>query len=664
MTITTSRPLHVTVTTDPTHGQDVPVTGGPAGPDRWAGSLRIGLRVGVCLGAYLAACVAFGAVRGTSVFLSVLAIFALGLILIQTHRSVRDTDAAKRPRWLCVGAVAGLGAGLLIVGWLGAWDGASLYGGALVYVSVGLAIGIWRRSTKGPHRGVALGAVGGSAVLALAGLAVAALGVRWTWWVALLGVLTAPIGVALGSEIALRRGGWGVKQSLGSTAGGLVLLVIGLVLLHGVGVNGAYLTAATALIVGLMLAVAARSNIDIVVLITVAAVVWTFGQQSVPMPEALRPSDGEPFFVALGDSYMSGEGADVYYEGTNTPGQSTCRRAPSAYAPQLTLERSVRVPRQLAFVACSGADIEDVVAPDASAETQVARLRAELEALELSDENLAFVLVSMGGNDALFGTVGRTCLLPIECTDLAPAFLDNLADVEEELAGAYADLRAQLPGRDVVVVPYPVPIHPERCSESVFSAREQAFLHDFTEHLNQAVMAAARRAGLPVVTTMPGALAGMRFCDPEAEDVGVNFLAGNSVMGTFEQSVNPTNWLHNSLHPNARGHEAMRSALVAWLRQHPELHPLPEQPVAGPTTSPATDDGGSATDSPCLGARGKALEGCARNWAAQQTARVVLHSGWRLLPALLGAWLLALPLVRLWSRIFDDHPPQHAEEQS
>jgi lysophospholipase L1-like esterase len=638
--------------------------GYPAGRDMWAGSLAIGLRVGVCLGAYLAACVAFGAVRGKSVFLSVLAIFGLGLILIQTHRSVRDTDAGTWPRRVAVGAVAGLGAGLLIVGWVGAWEGAGLYGLALLYVSLGLAIGVWRRYMTGPHPGLALGWLGGSGMLALTGLGLAALGFKWAWWLALLGVLTAPIGIALGSEILLRRGRWGVKQSLAFAAPGLVVLVIGLTLLVGAGVDRTYLVAATALIVGLMLAIAARSNIDIVVLITLAAVVWTFGQQSVPVPEALRPTDREPFFVALGDSYMSGEGADVYYEGTNTPDLSTCRRAPSAYAPQLTLERSVTVPRQLVFMACSGADIADVVAPAGTAETQVTQLRAELDAMDLPDEHIAFVLVSMGGNDALFGTIGRTCLLPIDCTALAPAFRDNLADVEDSLAQAYADLRAQLPGVDVVVVPYPIPIHYERCRESVFTAREHQFLNDFTADLNQAVMNAAGRAGLRVVDTMPGALNGMRFCEPGAQDVGVNFLAANSVLGTLEQSVNPTNWVHNSLHPNARGHEAMRSSLVTWLRRHPDLHPTAPQPVAAPTASPAAGGEGNTTDSPCFGSRGAVLESCARSWAAQRTARFFLYSGWQLLPLLIGAWLLALPLVRLWWRIFDDHPPQSVEEPS
>jgi lysophospholipase L1-like esterase len=660
MTTTTRTSLHVTVGADVDRAR----AGGPEEAERWAGSLRIGLRAGACLGAYLAACVAFGAVRGHSIFLSVLAIFALGLILIQTHRSVRNTDAATRPRRVCVGVITGLGAGLMIVGWMGAWDGAGLYGLALCYVGIGLAVGVWRRDMTRSRRGVAILWLGGSAVAALTGLALAALGFKWAWWLALLGVLTAPIGIAGWSEIVLRHGRWGVRQSLAFAVGGLVLLVLGLTLLTRAGVDTAYVVVATAVIVGLILSIAARSNIDIVVLVTVAAVVWTFGQQSMPVPDALRPSDGDSFFVALGDSYISGEGADAYYEGTNTPGQSTCRRAPTAYAPQLTLERSGGVPRQLVFLACSGARIDQVVAPASTGETQVTQLRAELDARDLSDEDIAFVLVSMGGNDALFGTIGRTCLLPVNCAELAPAFLDNLADVEDELAGAYADLRAQLPGVDVVVVPYPGPIYGERCDESVFSADEHAFLHDFTAQLDQTVANAAARAGLPVVDTMPAALNGMRFCEPDAEDVGVNFLAANSVLGTLEQSVNPTNWLHNSLHPNARGHEAMRSALVTWLRRPPNLHPTRLQAGAGPSALTAAAGEADTAASPCSGSRGAALESCARSWAAERTARFFLRSGWQLLPLLLGAWLLALPLVRLWWRIFDDQPLQPVEERS
>jgi lysophospholipase L1-like esterase len=624
-------------------------------PTRWDGLRRMAPRVAVYLCGYLVACAAFGAVRRSSLFLGVLAIFAVGLIAIQLHRVVRDADVGPLSRWSSIAAVGATGVGLVTLGILGVWEGSGFYGVALLYVGIGLAIGVLRSKPRRYPRRAAGRLLAGSVALTLTGVVTAALGLTWGWWLVVLGVLSAPIGIALCSEVVLRLlQSWRPVRSVACAAGGLVLLAIGVKLLDRVGIDLAYLAAAAGVVVLVMLAIAARSNIDVVFVIAVAAVVWTLGQQSVPEPDALQPRGDDELFAALGDSYMSGEGADEYYEGTNAPGQSTCRRAPTAYPPLLGLERGVTVPDHLIFRACSGADIRDVVAPAGTAESQVTQLRDKLDEIGAPDNRIAFVLVSMGGNDALFGTIGRTCLLPIDCTDLAPAFRGNLASVDEALDSAYADLRAQLPGVRVVVVPYPVPLHTDSCDESIFSPAEHAFLHDFTSDLNRTIAESADDAGFPVVDTMPTALAGLKLCEPNAEDTGVNFLAANSVVGTLEQSLNPTNWLHNSLHPNARGHEAMRSALVTWLSREADLGPFAVRRNAATQDSSLATLQAPTTDSPCLGERGAALADCAREWASRETARRLVREGWRLLPLVLGAWLLALPFVRLWWAIFDD----------
>jgi hypothetical protein len=611
---------------------------------------RIALRVGVSLLAYLAACGAFVALRGESLFLSVLAILGVGLLAVRLHRALRqqveDVVVATWKRWALIGFVAAAGLVLVAVGVFGHRDGYGFFGVALLYVGMGLAVGELRSWEDHPRRAFAL-VLAGSTGLAVAGLSAAALGIEWAWWLVLAGVVTAPIGIALVSEIALRGlRSWGPTGSAALGAGGLVLLAIGLGVVGALGVNVVYLAVAAGFLVVVMVGIAARSNVDIVFVVAAAAVVWTLGQRSVPEPESLRPGPDDRIVVALGDSYISGEGADEYYEGTNTPGQSTCRRAPTAYPPLLILERRVAVPDRLAFLACSGAKTRQVVGPEGVGGTQVAQL---LDHVEPADDDIAFVLVSMGGNDALFGAIGHACLLPIDCTDLAPAFRDNLASVGETLDAAYADLRNQLPGIPVLVVPYPVAIYPDRCAESVFSADEHRFLHDFSQELDETVAASARRAGFQVVDTMPGALEGLQLCDPKAEDVGVNFLSANSVSGTVEQSLSPTNWVHNSLHPNARGHEAMRSALVTWLDRHPDLGPPAPQQDRPPQAAPAV-----GTGSPCLGERRAQLDACAQDWAAQEAARYLLRWGWLVLPALLGAWLLALQLVRLWWAVFGE----------
>ncbi len=395
-----------------------------------------------------------------------------------------------------------------------------------------------------------------------------------------------------------------------------------------------------------MIALAARSNIDVVFIIAIAAVVWTLGHRSVPEPTDLKPERGDAVFAALGDSFISGEGAEEFYEGTNQPGVSTCRRAPTAYSPLLLLERLDGVPNHLRFLACSGDEIEDIPG-------QVDELLGGIE--EPSD--VEFVLLSIGGNDGLFGTVGQVCLLPIDCTDLAPAWKANLEPLVEELAALYESVRAELPGVPIYVVPYPFPIAPESCDYSIFTGSEHQFLAEFSAQVDDTVAAAVAAANddqVEFVDTMPNALANLdlRLCDGDPGDVGVNFLAANSVIGSLEKSVNPLNWVHNSLHPNARGHEAMRAALVEWLQPRLSNGDIPTSEVPDfEVVDVAQDDGDESSE--CEGKLDEELESCSWDWAKRELSKVILlGNGLLLLPVAAGAWVTALSVMLLWRRVF------------
>jgi hypothetical protein len=75
----------------------------------------------------------------------------------------------------------------------------------------------------------------------------------------------------------------------------------------------------------------------------------------VPTSAVTDPQPGEPFFVAFGDSYISGEGAERFFEGTNDTRANQCRRAPTAYPVRLADAGGGAIPDRLLFPACSGA---------------------------------------------------------------------------------------------------------------------------------------------------------------------------------------------------------------------------------------------------------------------------------------------------------------------
>jgi lysophospholipase L1-like esterase len=105
-------------------------------------------------------------------------------------------------------------------------------------------------------------------------------------------------------------------------------------------------------------------------------------------------------YVALGDSYSSGEGTKVYLSGTDTA-DDRCHRSRLAY-PRLLADRQPRL-RGLSFVACSGASTRDLYHRNdeyPSEPAQLAALRRRTKA----------VTITIGGNDVGFAAVIAACL--------------------------------------------------------------------------------------------------------------------------------------------------------------------------------------------------------------------------------------------------------------
>jgi GDSL-like Lipase/Acylhydrolase family len=117
--------------------------------------------------------------------------------------------------------------------------------------------------------------------------------------------------------------------------------------------------------------------------------------------------DGPPptQYVALGDSFSSGEGNPPYDPGTNTP-TDRCHRSPKAY-PHLL---NARQPTVWAlgsddFVACSGSEIKNVVYGQAPKTHH-----NEGSQLVKLSQSTAAVTISIGGNDVDFQSVLADCI--------------------------------------------------------------------------------------------------------------------------------------------------------------------------------------------------------------------------------------------------------------
>ena len=130
----------------------------------------------------------------------------------------------------------------------------------------------------------------------------------------------------------------------------------------------------------------------------------------------------------------------------------------------------------------------------------------------------------------------------------------------------------------------------------------------------------------------------------------MNFIGLRSVGGTLEQVLNPTNWFHNSLHPNEAGHAAMRRTFERWLDERPDLSPVPDTGPARGATDAVEQAAADEVDPPCLLTE-SGEEGCdaqARDWAVDRTVEVLWPAGAAVLLGLIGVWGFWLGVVSTW----------------
>jgi lysophospholipase L1-like esterase len=349
--------------------------------------------------------------------------------------------------------------------------------------------------------------------------------------------------------------------------------------------------------------------------------------------------------VALGDSYISGEGASEFLEGTNDAGGDQCRRAPQAYPRRVFTGGQAGNLKRLAFLACSGAKTKDL---------RGKQLR-RLEELLAKGLHPRLVVVSIGGNDAGFANIATACVAPGTCAERGQLWLDRLPSVARKVYDTYVDIRRTV-GTDVPVlaVTYPVPIRERPCSYSTLGADENRFLQRFVMQLDRAVEQSARDAGVAYLAGMRDVLtrARLRVCDAAAKDVGINFIRLTSVNGVVEQLLDPRIWLHNSFHPNETGHEQMAGVLVRWIADHPApqagaapteftgFAPPPLAIVMGPEVGRYCGDRSRGEPHYCGRADVSwALAKVAGAFGALTPALLLLVAGW---------WALSLLVLQWW----------------
>lgn len=109
-------------------------------------------------------------------------------------------------------------------------------------------------------------------------------------------------------------------------------------------------------------------------------------------------------YVAMGDSFSSGEGNLPFESGTDRSGVDECHRSSQAYPRLLQADVSLDL-GPTAFVACSNATVDDVIYGESGAGNW-----AEGPQIDSLSANTKVVTITIGGNDIKFADFAAACV--------------------------------------------------------------------------------------------------------------------------------------------------------------------------------------------------------------------------------------------------------------
>jgi lysophospholipase L1-like esterase len=295
-------------------------------------------------------------------------------------------------------------------------------------------------------------------------------------------------------------------------------------------------------------------------------------------------------YVAMGDSYSSGEGSGGPWDegtdvqaGNGAPADNLCHRSPAAYPRQYAAMTQTFATTPVAHIACAGSNLYDLdhlqysVAangtvtfpsssptdepnPNGGGTVKYGEPESQVDVLrQIPGPKL--VTVTLGGNDTGFGEIVTGCAVlyfawlinPTTSTcqqvntnpDGSDRISKAISGLQQPITKALQDIKAAVPAdTTVVVLTYPAVISGTSsgllCSPLIPS--DLPWLIDLTHELNQTIITAARTAGVGVLDE-EGAFAGHELCssDPWAKGADNPLQTDRSLR-------------NNYFHPNTAGY--------------------------------------------------------------------------------------------------------------
>ncbi len=242
-------------------------------------------------------------------------------------------------------------------------------------------------------------------------------------------------------------------------------------------------------------------------------------------------------YVALGDSFSSGEGVPPFEYGTDTT-TNQCHRSSQAYPRLLQNDPSLDL-GPTDFVACSGATTSDVINGKYGEAPQIDALSAETEV----------VTITVGGNDVGFGEYAHACVVTtcgentFDYNYIMNAIQD--ADFQADLVDTYEAILTNAPNAEVYVGGYP---YLASEASEVCGLVDISGAWNVQTALNQVIVDAVNESNDSRLYYVPTNYTGSPFAGKHLCNGGDSYF--NGLVG----------WpnLEHSFHPNADGQEAYK----------------------------------------------------------------------------------------------------------
>ncbi len=293
-------------------------------------------------------------------------------------------------------------------------------------------------------------------------------------------------------------------------------------------------------------------------------------------------------YLALGDSYTSGEGAFDYVDGTDTT-VNHCHLSLHSYP--LLISGQLFGNAGGHSVACSGARSQDILPsnPDTySGQIIHASQTAKLSSLDISHllsdytpGNLPqsdfvsqyqpeVLTVSVGGNDIGFGNMLVNCVMPHwsrytsdnVCYNSYEDRLEVIKLIDRTVptwTNIFKQLQAKSPLSQIYAIGYPqIAYDKGQCALNVqLNKSELEFSAEIIAYLNGAIQQSAKLAAISYVD-IADALYGYRLCENASYNTAVNGLTAGKDNGLFGLKILG----RESYHPTAFGHYLIESTIL------------------------------------------------------------------------------------------------------